>query len=184
MPSRVDRGCLPDYFLPILGPYVIAGNFSVDLAGKPDKRRDTWGRAGVQMHVLTFSPPKGYLVRILGILGDQLLWPTLGWKGPAIVPEGRYMAALGGIHRTLSKKPIVDADFAADDHFVFVQHGTNGPVSRAPFDVVLTGVENTLLREDHQLHFKQAVWLNDTGLMAHMEITFSTLEYQFERQYE
>ncbi len=168
----------------ILGPYTLAGNFAVDLGGELDTRPDTWGRAASVTNTLTFSPPPGYRVRILRIVGDQIMWPTLGANGPAIVPSGRYMGGLGGIHRTLSTEPLTHADFAADDHFVFVQHGTNGPVSRAPFDVVLTGVENTLLRPDHQLHFKQASWLNDTGLMAHMEITFSTLVYQFERQYQ
>jgi hypothetical protein len=164
----------------VLGPYTAAGNFSADLPGWPDTRAQTWGTAGVVVSELTFQPPAGYRVRILEIRGDYVLWPTGMGRSRSIVPEGTCMGGLAGVG-TSAPEGSTRGDWMADNTLAYVQTGLcGGRAVRAPFEADLRGVANTLLGPDHKLFWKQAVWLNDTGLVAHMEVTFSNLIYQFE----
>ena len=61
-----------------LGPFSTALNFAVDLAGIPDTRPGTWGNAGFAQNLVTFSPPAGYLVRVLRVYGDFIGFPKSG----------------------------------------------------------------------------------------------------------
>lgn len=163
----------------VLGPYTAAGNFATDLPGAPDTRPNTWGKSGYAANVLTFAPPPGYRVRILEVRGDYVLWPTAMGESAAIVPPGTCMGGLAGL-ATTAPEGSLRADWMADNTLLYVQVGTCGGAVRAPFAANLRGVQNTLLGPDHKLVWKQAVWLNDTGLAGHMEVTFSNLIYQFE----
>jgi hypothetical protein len=51
-------------------------------------------------------------------------------------------------------------------------------VTRAPFHVDLSKAK-ALLGSDHKLVVRMAMWLNDTGLAAHIELTVSSLVYCF-----
>lgn len=162
--------------------YTVAGNFATDIAGEVDGRPQTWGRAGSTTHVLTFeNVPEGRCVKLERIVGDFVLWPTTAGAGPAVVPEGRYMGGLAGVQVYPLEGENGRADWASDETLVYVQTGTRGEVARAAFDVDLRRVENSVLRANHQLAFVQAVWLNDTGLAAHMEVTFSALRFRYVR---
>lgn len=165
----------------LLGPYTATSNFVDDIAGTVDERPDTWGKAGVAEHVLTFHPPDGYRVRIISIRGGFVLWPTTNGIGPAISPDGTFMGALSSV---LTSRPggSTRADFLADNALFYVQLATERRAVRAVIEVGFVGVKNTLLPEDHKLRFFHAVWLNDTGLKAHMETTISQIIYQFERK--
>ena len=164
----------------LLGPYTATSNFADDLLGTPDTRPNTWGTAGVAEHILTFNPPEGYRVRILSIRGDFVLWPTTMGVSPAITPEGTFMGALSSA-LTSGPDGSTRADFLADNALFYVQLATERRAVRASIEGSFIGVKNTLLPPDHKLRFFHAVWLNDTGLKAHMETTLSQIVYQFER---
>src|SRR5690606_7354096 len=106
-----------------------------------------------------------------------ILWPTM--RGGAVsIPAGTYMGGLAAIHRyprDASDAVGMSHGKGALDHFVYVQTGTDGPVARAACGVDLRDVANNLLGETHEIGFKQAVWLNDMGVAAHMELTISNL---------
>lgn len=164
---------------PVLGPYTAAGNFSVDLAGTFDTRPDTWGRADAIVKALTFAPPTGYRVRILGIHGDFIAWPTDGANGAAAVQPGRCSGILVSAFNT-DDGGSVRADWMADNTLMYAQSATCGPAMRGDFSADLLGVQNARLAEDNRLLWKMASWLNDTDRMIHIEVTFSNLIYQFE----
>jgi len=159
--------------------FSLCDNFATDLMGVPDGRPDTWGSAGEYTHVVQIlHVPHRMRVRVERIVGDFVMWPTMKGSFPAVVPPGQYIGGLAAIHRFPRDED--GSQRMSDgkgwfDHFVYVQTGTDGPVARAPFDIDLSGVANNLLGETHEIAFKQAVWLNDTGLAAHMELTISNL---------
>ena len=165
----------------VLGSYTATSNFADDLTGTLDLRPGTWGTAEVAEHIITFNPPEGYRVRILSIRGDFVLWPTKRKLGPAITPEGTFMGALSSA-LTSAPDGSTRADFLADNALFYVQLATERRAVRASIEVNFAGVKNTLLPLDHKLRFFHAVWLNDTGLAAHMETTLSQIVYQFERK--
>lgn len=151
-------------------PCSLAANFSVDIKGEKDTRPDTWGTAGAAIKKITFRPPAGYRVRILRTYGDFLAWPI------GDVPRGKFAGVLFGMQSTApdgSKR----ADWAADNCFLYVQHATNGAPVRTAFDYDTKA--GGLLEADAVLVLKMAVWLNDTGLLIHMEPSF-TVVYRYE----
>lgn len=89
------------------------------------------------------------------------------------------MGGLAGIQRTPRDFNADYADWAAGDTWVYVQAASSGDPARVSFDADLDGVENAVVGRNHQIAFVQAVWLNDTGLAAHMEITFSSLQFGY-----
>jgi hypothetical protein len=50
-----------------------------------------------------------------------------------------------------------------------MQAGTNGAPARMAFNVDVVG---GMLRDDNVLEFKMAEWLNNTGRMIHMKVSF------------
>jgi hypothetical protein len=157
-----------------LGPYSTAVNFSINLAGVPDTRPGTWGNADFAQNIATFTPPEGYVVRILRVYGDFVGFPQsgmpaagtsceIGWGLKTSAPDGSALVSVG-----------------YDNSFVWVQNviTSDAPSCRASFDFsVSTG---GLLQPDHRLISQTFVALNTTGLTIHMEPTF-TMEYQFEQ---
>jgi hypothetical protein len=156
-----------------LGPYSTAVNFSVDLEGTPDTRPGTWGDAGFAQNLVTFSPPAGYLVRVLTIYGDFIGFPKsgtppvgtsceIGWGLKTTAPDGSKLVSTG-----------------YDNSFVWLQNviTSSAPGCRAGFDLdVHVG---GLLDSDNTMISQVFVGLNTTGLTIHMEPTF-TMVYQFE----
>lgn len=169
----------------------LAGNFSANFYGQPDDREWTWGRhQSVDVPWVFPDVPPDMRVRLLSITGDLIVWPTNATVKdaiidsssgvitypPAVVPTGRYMGVLGSIFRTRDEVP--KGTFFVQDHFMYIQDGTHGPVTRAPFHVDLSKAK-ALLGSDHKLIVRMAMWLNDTGLAAHIELTVSSLVYCF-----
>jgi hypothetical protein len=156
-----------------LGPFSTALNFAVDLAGIPDTRPGTWGNAASAQNLVTFSPPAGYVVRVLRVYGDFIGFPKsgtpaadtsceIGWGLKTTAPDGSALVSTG-----------------YDNSFVWLQNVVNSsaPACRAAFDhVVETG---GLLPADNKMISQTFVGLNTTGLTIHLEPTF-TMIYQFE----
>jgi hypothetical protein len=143
------------------GPkYSTSVNLAVDLQGAPDTRPGTWGDAGVATWSIHFLAPAGSRVRILRVYGDFIIWPR------GRVREGTFAGTLFGL-QTSGPDGSVLADIAADNCFLYLQMATNGKPERAPFDSDVS--VGGLLGADNTLKVRAAVWLNDTGLLIHME---------------
>lgn len=155
----------------------ISGNFAYDLQGQPDTRDGTWGTAQADYRVLQFTqPPVGSRVRILKIVGDL----TARWIKNHHVTG--FTGVLAAIHRPDSSGSAY-ADYAADGHFVYVQGdiGATGVV-RVPFDTTFDPTDpGALLEENPRLVFKFAKYLDETGYWTHAEITFSQIDFCYER---
>ena len=155
----------------------ISGNFSYDLQGIPDDRPSTWGTAEAGYRILTFTNvPPGHRVRILKITGDL----TARWIKNHDVTG--FTGVLAAIHRPDSSGS-AHADWAADKHFVYVQGdiGATGVV-RVPFDQTFDRSDPDALLEDNpRLVFKFAKYLDETGYWTHAEITFSQIDFCYER---
>lgn len=151
-------------------PRSIATNFSADIKGDPDNRPDTWGDAGYIVKKITFTPKPGCRIRITKAYGDFLIWPV------GKVERGKFAGALFGL-RTTAPEGSIQADWAADNTFLYIQVATGGEPARAAFnyDVASGG----LLGSDNVMLVKMAVWLNDTGLPIHMEPSF-VIQFQYE----
>ena len=159
----------------ILGPYSTAVNFSINLAGTPDNRPGTWGNAGFAQNIVAFSPPSGYLVRIVRIYGDFIGFPESG-----IAPAGTSCEVGWGLKST-APDGSVHVSTGYDNSFIWLQNVITSvfPSCRLAFDSdVSTG---GLLQADNTLISQAFVALNTTGLTIHMEPTF-TMVYQFESQ--
>lgn len=172
-----------------LGPYTVAGNFVVDLDGavlQADQGNSTiWGRRESYGFPLKFTPPPGYGVRILRLSADLTARHTLRGHAPAAPAPGLYTGVLLAIATKYPSQGSIRADFAADDTFAYKQGdiGTSGVVR---FDIKedLSDVENNWLTETNTLWFVVAKYLDETDYATHLEATFSSVVYQFERDCE
>ena len=158
---------------PILGPYSSSTNFAGDLYGTLDLRAGCWGFTDSMEWAVTFHPPAGYRVRILGLAGDLIAWPKV-LPGNPPVPGGVYAGVLLAFH-TSAPGGSANCDYCDDSTMVYVQDGLESNPIRAPFDRIVSA----LLESDNQLLVKVASWLNTTGYPIHMEPTF-TVKYQYE----
>jgi hypothetical protein len=171
----------------VLGPYTAAGNLSADLFGAVDTRQSTWGRAEAFTWDQQFSPPPGYRVRILEITGDVMAWPTDYGITAAAVPEGRCYGILAGAHFPDENGVVHGGSrhgtLMSDDTPFYVQGAACGAVAvNKDFHVDLRGVENNVLSGSNLLRWKAAIWLSDTGYPIHLEITFSSVKFVFEKE--
>jgi hypothetical protein len=159
--------------LPVLGPFSVAQNFSVALAGEPDARPTTWGSAAFAQNALTFYPPPLYRVRVLRIYGDFIAWPKHG-----VMAKGTYCEVGWGLKSTLPDGS-VRASYGYDNSFVWFQNVVlpGNPSPRLAFDVDvhiggLLGLDNVLISQTF-------VAINTSGLEMQEEPTFVVV-YQFE----
>lgn len=159
--------------LPVLGPYSVAQNFSVAMAGYPDTRPTTWGSSGFVQNVLTFYPPPGYRVHVLRVYGDFIAWPKAGVMGP-----GTYCEVGWGLKSSLPDGS-VRASYGYDNSFVWLQNvvlpGNTSPRLAFDLDVRVGG----LLGLDNLLISQMFVAVNTSGLEIQEEPTFVVV-YQFE----
>lgn len=140
----------------------IAGNFAYDLVGDPDYRDGTWGYAGAEYRTLAFKTS----VKIYEISGDLTAWT----RGSAPDPYG----VLAAIHTT-GPGGSRYADFAADNHLLYVQGVVTNPTP-ASVQFRETFPEGFLV-PDGKLIFKFAKYLDPSGLSTHAEITFSSIKF-------
>jgi hypothetical protein len=147
-----------------------ANNFAWDARGVVDTRPGCWGTADAHTFPVTFRPPAGYRVRITRAYGDFVAWPR------GVPPPGTFAGVLFGLQDT-GPDGSRRADWLADNTMLYVQGAVGQMRERMAFDV---RIKDGALGPDHKLLYKFAVWLNDTGLIIHMEASV-TLEYVFER---
>lgn len=160
-------------------------NFSVDLQGPVDHRQATWGRADAQIIKITFpDAPPGSRVHVLRVYGDFVAWP----KGKA--PDGTCAGVLMSMASTRGNNGdrlacesggTFLARCAADGTFLYKQRAlcAGSPASNMDFDLDVSA--GGLLEPDNIMELKVASWLNDTGLVIHMEPTFVVV-YRYEAQ--
>ena len=148
----------------------IATNFAEDIKGDPDNRPSTWGDAGYIVKRINFAPKPGCRVRIDRVYGDFVVWPI------GLVPPGKFAGTLLGLQTTAGEGSI-QADWAADNTFLYIQVATGGAPERAAFDYQVG--PGGLLQSDNAMLVKMAVWLNDTGLVIHMEPSF-VVQFHYE----
>lgn len=156
--------------LSAMAVYSVAANFSADILGEPDTRKDTWGRAGVAEWRMSFRPPAGHRVRILRAYGDFLCWPR------GRVDQGRCAGALFGL-MTTAREGSERVWPAADNTMLYLQVATDGQPARAAYDHDVSA--GGLLEPDNTLVVRVAVWLNDTEREIHCEPSF-VLVYRYE----
>lgn len=145
----------------------IHGNFTADLLGQPDTRPYTWGNDDTMVKTLTFVVPESCRVQILHLEGDFVAWPILG-----VTPAGTQAGTLLAISPTTVAASQY-ADYASDGCMLYIQAVTGGTPVRATFARDLV---SGILDSDGKLNFTFADWLNNTGLIIHME---ATLEIRF-----
>jgi len=145
--------------------HAISGNFSADQAGTQDTRKDTWGKAAAEIKVLTFNKvPAGCRVELVKMTGDFIGY-ALG-----AVPAGTQAGVLIGVSRSgAGLAGSVFADFAADGVYVYRQTTVDAQSARLAINDTFV---DSVLNEDNIVWFKIASWLNTTGLIIHMEVSF------------
>jgi hypothetical protein len=148
-------------------------NFSFDIAGTLDTRPGSYGNAGAEQGVITFSPPAGYRVRVLRVYGDFIAWAS-GFPSP-----GTRSGVLFALSSTLTT-PATYADLVSDNCFLYLQDSVSFLKldTRDPFDFAVQ--DGGLLAADNKLLLTTAAWLNTTGLSIHMEPSF-VIVYTFEK---
>ncbi len=142
-------------------------NFPRDLYGPVDTRPNCYGHAEAAILPITFKPPAGYRVKILGLRGDLVSW-ALG--KPA---QGKVTGVLLGFSTT-GPEGSVHADWLGDNTPLYVQDVLRNK-KRTRFDYPDV---DTILEPDHVLNLKIATWLNETGVPYHLEATAS-ITYRF-----
>ena len=168
----------------VCAEYVVAGNFAADLNGdvlEGDVKAGLWGTRAAWGFPLTFAPPPGHRVRILGVSGDLTArWTTRG-NGRAYAEPGLFTGVLVAAAANYPSQGSSRADYAADDTFAYAQgdiDSTGAVVVK--FRESTRGVQNNLLGPDHRLWFVVAKYLDETELATHLEVTFSQVRYRFE----
>lgn len=164
----------------------VATNYSVDLEGKVDTRRPCcWGNEDSFIWPMKFTPDPNVVdgvIQIEEIHGDLVSWPTSKGAAPAIIPEGRFVGLLVALHRSSRWDSGEFCEFCNRDCLLYMQDALSSqkPVSRIPYDIVDMGYR---LGPDHTLYVKVAQWLNDAGVMVHMEPTL-TIKYRTVSRHE
>lgn len=170
-----------------LGPFTVSGNFPRDLYGPVDTRMAglvcaggpcIWGNADADVLPITFHPPAGYRVRILGLRGDLIAWIKSLPGDKATRLESAAGVLIG--FQTTSSKASAHCEYCADGCPLYLQDSVTEkqPKTRAPF---LYDNLDMLLDTDHVLHLKLASYLNTTGKPIHLEGTYTVI-YRFEPQ--
>jgi len=148
-------------------------NIAYDAQGTPDTRPNTWGDAAYFDSKVPFiNVPEGHRVRITRVYGDHIAWPH------GKIADGTMAGVLFGIITSSSgQSPFVAPGLGSSGCFLYIQQGVGSVPARAPFDfdVSLGG----LLDADHVATFRQAVYLNETGVSIHQEVTM-VVEFEYE----
>lgn len=146
-------------------------NIPYDDAGVQDNRNGiVWGTAGFVTTPIQFDHvPPGYVVHITHVRGD--LVAMMHGK----VPEGTNAGILWSLQTTSSKSSDT-VEYGSSGCFEYVQGFVNQNNLRAPFNDDTSS--EGWLDSDNIVWSKEALWLNDTGLAIHAEVTL-VIEYQY-----
>lgn len=163
-------------------PHVISTNVVDRFVGKPDTRENQFGRQDFALHKIQFNPPEGCHVRILEVHMD-LVAKWSGRETHYIYPEdfGDTLSdswapsgwGLGGL-QTSGPEGSRWASPAADNTMIYRQLEIPGRCS-----LELSKVHNGLLREDHALVIKHAIFNVVGGREIQIE-TSGEIVFQFE----
>lgn len=148
---------------PFWNTCTVSTNYAYDMVGETDTRPGEWGTAGSADWMMVWHDvPPGMRVKILHIAGDGIAAPSHG-----DMPPGTRAYALFGLLTTDAvASPL--ADFSSNGCMLF----TNTPVSNAGERVPINqDVYNGLLAKDNTLHLRAALFLNDSGISIHEELT-------------
>ena len=169
----------------VTGPMSAAGNFAVVLEGREfpgdSATPAIWGLRDYHVFPLQFFPPDGWRVRILSISGDLIATPTFRGEKPAVVEEGRFAGVLAAVGINESSQGSQYGDWMADDVLVYAQ-GTLGkynPAITVQFREHHGATRNNVLHPSNKLYFTVAKYQDDTGTFTNLEITFSSVVYEF-----
>ena len=153
----------------------LATNLPADLYGQPhtDTATETlWGHGDSRSHTITFQVPQGQRVRILRVYGDMIAWSR------GTPPFGTHCGLLFGIQTTGPDGQGL-VDYSSDNTLLYLQDAIAGEPRRTHIDYSFP--EAGLLDQDNKLVLKLATYLNDTGLMIHIEVSLVIL-YQIEAE--
>jgi len=148
-------------------------NITWDAEGTPDERPGTWGKATfVDTPIPFVNVPAGYRVRLLRAYGDHIAYPH------GDVEAGKYAGVLFGILTNQDgQSPYVGPGLGSAGCPLYIQNFTPNGQTRA-FDFALAS-ESSLVGRDNTMIFRQAVFLNETGVPIHMEAT-AVVEFRYE----
>jgi len=149
--------------------YAGGADYVSDLLGTPDKQFG--GTSGYADTVLTFNPPAGYRVRILS--ADV----TVSSFARGAVPVGTHSGVSWGLVTT-NPKNSGRADLINDHCLSYIKQSISASkdtdTTTAHYDI-----QNGVLEPDNKLISRNAVYLNDTGIIIHTEVAL-ILTYTFE----
>lgn len=189
----------------VLGPYMGASNFTVDLLdqidhvealnakanGEPTKisaapRAELWGGRDAFAFEIKYNPPANYRVRILRQHGTLTGRTTTFGVSSSRPAEGKFVGVLVALANKFPSQGSVRADILADDTYVYEQAdiGDSGVIGAGylPFHGEQADVVNNLLGEEHILYVVVAKYLDETGMWTHLEPTISQIVYEFVNQ--
>jgi hypothetical protein len=149
-------------------------NIPYDDYGSADRRLGLvlWGTAGFISTPIHFEQvPPGYRVHITRVRGDFVAMMH------GVVVNGTNAGVLWSL-QTTSSQGSDTVEYGSTGCFEYIQGFVNAVDLRAPFSDSL----DQWLDEDNQLWSKEAVWLNDTGLEIHAEITM-IIDYQYVNEF-
>jgi len=147
-----------------VSPCAFSTNLSWDAAGTVDSSpAGTWGTAASRSDRISFvGVPDGYAVRITRVSGDEIAGYVDSYK------SGTAYVLVGLETSTPYQSPYVASGMGSEGCFVYKQapvapSGVRIPIDDAPSAAVLNS--------DNVLVIKQALFLNTTGAVVHMEAT-------------
>ena len=147
-----------------VSPCAFSTNLSWDAAGTVDSSpAGTWGTAASRADRIHFvNVPEGYRVQITRVAGDEIAGYVDSYK------SGTAYVLVGLETSTPYQSPYVASGMGSEGCFVYKQapvapSGVRIPIDDAPSAAVLNS--------DNVLVIKQALFLNTTGAVVHMEAT-------------
>lgn len=144
-------------------PCTVTTNIAWESAGHPDTRPGTYGTTdSVSSQIPFVNVPKGYLVSILHLSGDEIAAP----HGPMKANSISYVLA-GATTTTPFQSPYAGPGLGSSGTFLYKQSPVSAEGARIPIDESVQGV----LNPDNILILKQSIFLDTTGVPQHNELT-------------
>jgi hypothetical protein len=157
---------------PCLAPAIcsVTTNITWESAGKPDTRPGTYGTTDSVSSSIPFTNvPKGYLVQILHLSGDEIAAP----HGTPKAGSMSYILA-GATNTSPNQSPYVGPGLGSSGTLMYKQSPVSGAGARIPINESVLGT----LNPDNILILKQSIFLDTTGVPQHNELTL-VIQFQY-----
>ncbi len=154
-------------------------NIAYDTPGTPDTRPGTWGNAAYVDSQIPFTAvPAGCQVVIKRVYGTWQGWVQNPVPGtPSAQPAGSNSGTLFGLLITgAGQSPFVGPGLGSSGNPLYFQNQTGNEGFYSQFDVSFNA--NNVLAADNILTLRQAIYLNNTGMSIHQEISL-VIEFQY-----